>query len=175
MASCLAWNGSHINFEKEEIFVGQSLSGIKEDGSPIIEKPKTKSSRRFIPISAELVHQLRKWKLASPKSPWKLVFCQADSKPLHRKSTWNISNAAMRKADLKIIRVHDLRHTFATIHLSHGTPAIELLGLLGHSSFEMTLRVYCHFDPAQRTRNSTNVFTAAVYGSEKSIELASSK
>ena len=81
----------------------------------------------------------------------------------------------MRKADLKIIRVHDLRHTFATIHLSHGTPAIELLGLLGHSSFEMTLRVYCHFDPAQRTRNSTNVFTAAVYGSEKSIELASSK
>jgi integrase len=115
MASCLAWNGSHINFEKEEIFVGQSLSGIKEDGSPIIEKPKTKSSRRFIPISAELVHQLRKWKLASPKSTWKLVFCQADGKPLHRKSTWNISNAAMRKADLEIIRVHDLRHTFATI------------------------------------------------------------
>ena len=79
---------------------------------------------------------LRKWKLACPKSPWNLVFPQADGGPQHRKAAWNIMKAATTKAGIKQPRFHDLRHIFASLLLLKGRPAIEVAGLMGHSSVE---------------------------------------
>jgi integrase len=57
-------------------------------------------------------------------------------------------HAALARAGLRQARFHDLRHTFATIHLSLGTHPKLVQEMLGHSTIALTLDVYSHVTPA---------------------------
>ena len=54
--------------------------------------------------------------------------------------------AARSLADLQDVRVHDLRHTFASLLINKGVSIYEVQKLLGHSSIQMTQR-YAHLSP----------------------------
>ena len=45
--------------------------------------------------------------------------------------------------------MHDLRHTFASLHLSNGTPIAYVSEWMGHSSIELTVKLYGHLQPKQ--------------------------
>ncbi|MEW6274212.1 MAG: tyrosine-type recombinase/integrase [Bacillota bacterium] len=62
-----------------------------------------------------------------------------DPRTFHR---WH--TAILKKAGLKHVRVHDLRHTFATILLQEGENPENLRDLLGHTKTSTTLDLYCH-------------------------------
>jgi integrase len=47
------------------------------------------------------------------------------------------------------VRLHDLRHTFATLQLSAGVHLMQVSKWLGHSTFTLTLAVYGGYIPAQ--------------------------
>jgi integrase len=64
----------------------------------------------------------------------------------------------MRKAQVRRIRFHDLRHTFATLMLRSGVPVKDVAYMLGHSDAATTIRVYAHAIP------STHGAHAAVMG-----------
>jgi hypothetical protein len=50
----------------------------------------------------------------------------------------------VKKAGLKNLRFHDLRHTFASRLAMRGVPILDLSRLLGHKTLQMTMR-YAHF------------------------------
>ena len=54
--------------------------------------------------------------------------------------------AILKKYGLRDIRVHDLRHSFATEQLKSGTSAESVRDLLGHSNIQTTLNIYRHVD-----------------------------
>jgi integrase len=83
--------------------------------------PKSRTSRRKIDLAPGVVSELRKWKLACPKSEFDLVF------PNDKGNPENQSNFLRRRfypawvsADLAKIRFHDLRHTYASLLLDKG-------------------------------------------------------
>ena len=51
----------------------------------------------------------------------------------------------------KRLRIHDLRHTFISLHLMMGTPIPEVASMAGHSSPVITMGIYSHFIPKMRT------------------------
>jgi integrase len=53
----------------------------------------------------------------------------------------------LAKAGLREIRVHDIRHTFASLLLSKGASVVYVKEQLGHSSIQMTVDIYGHLIP----------------------------
>ncbi len=119
---------------------------------------KTASSLRTIPIRPELLQQLKVWKLACPRAKPKptdkqpplpeLVFpnsvgrfeCPHD---LLRRNF----HPALRRAGLRQVRFHDLRHTCASLLLAAGVGIKDVQAQLGHASAQVTLDVYGHLMP----------------------------
>lgn len=60
---------------------------------------------------------------------------------------------ALRHAHLPSVRVHDLRHTFATLAFSQRVSAREVQEILGHANVQTTLNTYTHVAP-QMTRQA---------------------
>ena len=97
------------------------------DEEPIFYVPKSKNGVREIPIAAELVAALKRWKLSCPISKWDLVFPKKDGGPQDRKSILRGGlYPAIRRAEVKKLDMHALRHTFASLLLSQGTPITEV-------------------------------------------------
>lgn len=103
----------------------------------------TKSGKpRKVPMRESLMAALAAIKHL--KGP--LVFCQADGSPL---TLWILHDhlaRAARKAGLRLLRWHDLRHSFASNLTIGGTPLRQVQGWMGHSTIMMTMR-YSHLAP----------------------------
>jgi integrase len=53
----------------------------------------------------------------------------------------------LEKAGLRRIRIHDLRHTYATLRISKGDNILDVSKQLGHHSVKITLDIYAHWMP----------------------------
>jgi site-specific recombinase XerD len=69
-------------------------------------------------------------------------------------SIFNAWNTARNKAGLSGLRIHDLRHSFASALVNHGVPIYDVQKLLGHQSIKTTER-YSHLSP-ERLRESAS-------------------
>ena len=58
-----------------------------------------------------------------------------------------VFSKVLQKAGLRQIRIHDLRHTYATLRLSKGDNIVDVSKQLGHHSVKITLDVYTHWMP----------------------------
>ncbi len=65
----------------------------------------------------------------------------------------------LAKAELWQIRIHDLRHTYATLLLQAGAPITYVSQQLGHRDASITLRVYAHWLPDASRRESDRLDT----------------
>ena len=77
-----------------------------------------------------------------------LVFCRGDGRPLEATNLTPVLRRLLMKAGLPQIRIHDLRHTAATLHLSRGENPKVVQELLGHSNISLTMDTYSHVTPA---------------------------
>jgi excisionase family DNA binding protein len=106
---------------------------------------KTKSGRnRVIPINAQLHEVLTALKA---RSKGERVFAGPEGEPVA--SVRRAFVSACRRAGLKGVRMHDLRHTFATRLVRRGVDIITVRDLLGHSSVKLTER-YTHSNEEQK-------------------------
>lgn len=142
-----------------------------------IGQPKTKRSRRRIDLDAEAVAALRRHKarqaeerlaagaLWGSESHWPdLVFTSEIGGPLDARNLAQRSfNRLLKRADLPIIRFHDLRHTAATLMLLQGINAKIVSERLGHSSVGITLDRYSHVLPSMQ-RDAAQVIGKALFG-----------
>ena len=114
------------------------------------QQPKTRTSVRRIDLPKVLVDELREWKLGCPKGEHDLVFPNTAGKPM---SSTNLLQRgfypALRRAGLRQVRFHDLRHTFASLLIANGEDIVRVSRLLGHASPAITLKVYSHMLPKE--------------------------
>ena len=118
----------------------------------------TKSGKgRSIRLQPELVAILKSWRkrqlveriaLGPGYGDEDLVFCQADGRPYHPKHFSREFERRSRRHGMPAIRLHDLRHSYATIALAAGVPAKVVADRLGHGSVMITLDLYSHVIPA---------------------------
>lgn len=108
----------------------------------IIEAPlKTKNSYRTVSISPQAVEVLNMQK-AKTKDTY--VFPSPSGGPISPDSVNNMLKRVLDRAGIPKVRVHDLRHTFATIALQNGVDIKTVSGMLGHFSAGFTLDTYAH-------------------------------
>jgi len=111
-------------------------------------EPKTPSSRRKVDIPPGLIATLKEWKLACPPGPHDLVFPSGAGNP---ESAANLLQRgfypALRRAGLRKIRFHDLRHTYASLLIANNEHPKRIQALMGHASINVTMDVYGHLMP----------------------------
>jgi integrase len=73
-----------------------------------------------------------------------LVFTSMIGTPINTRLVWEAFKRALTRADLPDIRIHDLRHTAATIMLAEGVNPRVVADLLGHTDVSITLNRYSH-------------------------------
>ena len=139
---------------------GHSLSitrtRVLVDGKPVDSEPKTDSGVRPIPLDDRLVTGLRSHRARQGQERWAareawseggFVFTDELGAPLHPEYFSTRFETLANRAGVKRVRLHDLRHTAASIMLADGVPVKVVAELLGHSSTDITLRVYQHVMP----------------------------
>lgn len=111
----------------------------------VIQAPKTQAAVRTITIPRRLCAILADWiRLKPSKNDSELLFrirYQSNLEELFRK------HAA--KAGLPPIRIHDLRHSHASMLVDMGFPPIVIRDRLGHKDIQTTLNIYSHLYPHQ--------------------------
>jgi integrase len=127
------------------------------NGSIVYREPKTAHGRRSValPPSAMLVlhnhrerqEQLRR-KFGGELQDRDLIFCRYDGRPLLPNTVTHNWIKLVRRTSLPPIRLHDARHTHASLMLRQGIHPKVVQERLGHSSIQMTLDTYSHVVPS---------------------------
>jgi integrase len=118
--------------------------------------PKSGKSRR-VDMSKQLTENLMAYRKTSIKKGLRLgigepehVFINNAGRPIDV-NNWRprVFNKALTKARLRKIRIHDLRHTYATLRISKGDNIADVSKQLGHHSVKLTLDTYYHWIPGK--------------------------
>lgn len=145
----LALQWSDIDWTAGTVYVRRSLSWAKPRGEETRARffePKTQAGRRRIPLQPELVAALKRWRLACPPSDQDLVFPTPAGQPAHRSTVLKRGlYSALRRAGLRRVDMHSIRHSFASALIAGGATVAEVQALLGHANPSITLRTYTHF------------------------------
>lgn len=132
----------------------------------VFTEPKTRNSIRRVDLPEFLVIDLKKWRLRCPKSELDLAFPNGAGNPeSHSNLLTRGFYPALRRAGLRRIRFHDLRHRFASLMLANGEDIVRVSRLLGHASPTVTLNIYSHLLPREHY-GSTDRLAQLVYGQE---------
>jgi integrase len=151
----LALRWQDVDLVISQVYVSRSLHVLK-GGKVIFTSPKTASGRRTIalPPSALLVlkehYERRKLERAMLGIPLKdddLVFSDIKGKPLLPNTISHAWIKLVRRTGLKPIRLHDARHTHASLMLKQGIHPKIVQERLGHSSIQTTIDTYSHVAP----------------------------
>ena len=154
-----------------KITIRRTWPGKWRDDEPIFYLPKSKHGVREIPILGELLQALKRWKLSCPISKWDLVFPKKDGTPQDRKTVLRSAlYPAIRRAEVKKLDMHALRHTFASLLLSQGTPITEVSSYLRHADPQITLKVYSHWIPRTKT-DSISRLAGMVLNAKETVEV----
>ena len=151
----LRW--SDVDLEAGRLSVRRALIPIGRD--VVVSEPKTTKGRRVIaldPVTVEVLKaraarqldEQREWDETSVDSG--LVFTQKNSAALDPESVSRYFRQAVKKALLPPIRLHDLRHTHATLALQAGIHPKVVSERLGHATVSITLDTYSHATPAMQ-------------------------
>ncbi len=113
----------------------------------------TKSSRiRRVPILDPLLPVLRAWKLACPSAEFVFPNQRLNMHVRGSSVTRVVFHRCLARAEIKGLKFHDLRHTFASHWVLKGGDLYRLQRVLGHQSIELTQR-YAHLAPDAFTQD----------------------
>ena len=155
---------SRIDWEQNTVLLDTKIVEYERNGEKIVEpveEMKNKSSRRTLPLPAPVREMLeterekqevyRKMFGKSYDIRYMDFVCVDQLGRLIRPSyvTQHFSDI-IKKYGLRKIRYHDLRHTMASILISHDVPLINVSNFLGHSDISTTANIYAHLDKASK-------------------------
>lgn len=135
-----------IDFKAKVIHVRHNAV-VKEGETKVSEEMKTKAAKRNLPLSEELEEWLSERKKSSHSQ---YVIAMEDHKPLTKSSYRSMWKLIERELPDRHITAHILRHTYITRLFEAGLDIKEIQYLAGHSTIDMTLKVYTHYDRRSR-------------------------
>lgn len=140
----LRWD--NVDLERRVIRVCERVDRFNEFGAP-----KSRSSRRTIPIGSNLLAELKAWRDVCPKGALNLVFPNGAG---NVESHWNMVDRLYKRIQVECGIVneegkakygfHALRHAAASLFIEQGWQPKKIQAFLGHSSITMTFDVYGH-------------------------------
>lgn len=143
----LQW--SDIDLDAERITIRRALHRV--DGQLKLENVKTEGSVAVLPLPKPLVPILtnhRRWQLEerlAAGSAWRntgLVFTTPLGGALEPRNVNRMFHSPCKKADVPQLRVHDLRHSCATLLFTMGVQPATVQKILRHSSITVTTGTY---------------------------------
>lgn len=137
----LALTRGDVNLEAQTLSVNKSFQVI--EGKEVITEPKTPRSKRVVAIPPKLCDEIKEYMdaLYEP-DPEDRLFPFTKSY-FHHQMTDGCAAAGMEK-----IRLHDLRHSHASLLIHLGMPILLVSERLGHEDVQTTLRTYGHLYPS---------------------------
>jgi len=155
---CLTW--SDINFINNTITINKTVQRVyNPDTSSThlsIDEPKSKSSKRIIPIPSFLLEILK-----NHQSDENDYILSGDTRTTEPRTLQRRFKTILKNSGLPDIHYHSLRHMFATNCLQLGFDIKTLSEILGHSSVEITLKLYVH-SSLERKIECMNLLNPAV-------------
>jgi integrase len=151
----LRW--SDVDLEAGRLSVRRAL--IPTNREVVVSEPKTAKGRRVIALDATTVEVLKAQaaRQLDEQKEWDeawvetgLVFTAENGAALDPESVSRYWRQAAKKAMLPQIRLHDLRHTHATLALQAGIHPKVVSERLGHATVSITLDTYSHAIPAMQ-------------------------
>ncbi len=157
----LRW--SDIDFGSNTVVVQRTLEEVR---GQLREKPPKRDSRRSIvlpPVTMQSLAQHQRNMLQSGLGECP-VFCDSNGGWLRKSNLTRRSfSPLVKKAGVRRIRFHDLRHTHATLLLQAGENVKVVSERLGHRSIEITLKIYAHVLPTMQQQAATRL--EGIFGS----------
>lgn len=94
---------------------------------------------------------------------WDLVFRTPDGRPVGHKSDHAAWKTLLAQAGIRDARLHDARHTAASLLLLLKVPARVVMDILGHSSYQLTMNTYSHVAP-ELSSEAAELMAGALWG-----------
>lgn len=165
----LTWND--INFKGSSISVGKTLT-IGLENKLIIQTPKTKKSKRTVSMDSGTMEMLKEWKKVQAevmlglgfnvKKPEQLVFTNLKNKFINPQKVGQQMELYCKKATVKSITPHGLRHTHCSILFESGATLKDVQDRLGHADIATTMNIYTHV--TEQKKDETALKFAAFLG-----------
>ena len=167
-----------IDLDAGRLAVRRSLGVVKTKGAgqQLVEGPTKTGQSRVVDLDAGTVAALRAYRTARNEvagdlvRDGTLVLSNLDGSPRHperfsRRFVTQLARArqALGREQLPAIRLHDLRHTHASLLLADGVPVKVVSERLGHANTTITLTVYQHVHPGMG-REAADRFAALLEG-----------
>ena len=136
----LALTLGDVDFSEKKIRITKSYASVK--GVDTIQAPKTPKSRRSVTVPDFLLNDIKEYasRLYDYSPEDRLFIC---SKQYLR---WEMIRGC-GKSGVKKIRIHDLRHSHASLLINMNVPILLISERLGHENIETTLVIYGHLYP----------------------------
>ena len=158
-ALALTW--SDVDLSKGTASISKSFSNKAHDEEKAysITTPKNASSNRTVHLPHFFVKELKKYR------DWQQTFADdahyvfGAADPLPPTNIDRVLTKSAAAAGVKRIRIHDLRHSCASLLIHKGVSIVAVSRHLGHSTVEQTLNTYSHMLPDDQTM-ILNTFTA---------------
>lgn len=142
IGEALALSWECVDLDARRLLAVRSLQRQRGKGL-VFAEPKTLRSRRQVYLGSLASHALAEQRCRQLEQ-WELVFANRNGGPQDSGSVTSALNHALKRAGLRHIRVHDLRHTVASVLLAKGVNPKVVQDLLGHSTVLTTLNTYSH-------------------------------
>lgn len=148
LGELLALRWKDIDFDKKILTVRCSVRRVS--GELLIQEPKSKNSRRNIPLLKNILAELTTLK-GSNNDPNGIVFTNPYGFITEPRYFTEQFKKILKKAKLdNSYNFHSLRHAFATRLIEAGENAKIVADLLGHSNVSFTLNTYAHALPEKK-------------------------
>ena len=164
MFSLLFWTGirsgellalTPADFDFEHCTVSISKNYARQQGEDLILEPKTPKSRRVIPIPATLAALVKQYITT--------LYDISEENRIFAGNTKHFLIHEMKRgcaaSGIKRIRIHDLRHSHASLLIELGYSPLLIAERLGHENIETTLQTYSHLYPNKQGELATQLET----------------
>lgn len=137
---CMALTVADVDLKRKTVSITKTLD--RRGGRSIVTTPKTENSTRTVTLPDPLCAALQEY--------IKRLYQPSKSDLLFHRAPGTVSNyirKAAARAGVPQIRVHDLRHSHASMLIEMGFSPLLIAERLGHDSVDTTLRIYSHLYP----------------------------
>jgi len=152
----LQWND--LDLDMALMTIRRSLVRL-QNGTYVTDEPKTSSGARSLDLAPSTCLILKQHRagqerdvelLGIPPSQANFVFGHPDGTPRAPSTVTQQFRRIASRAGLSGVRLHDLRHTHASLMLQQGTDIKTISTRLGHSSVAFTMDTYAHLLPGMQ-------------------------